>query len=154
MKKLLPLLVLGLVVISCNNNANENKEAETDSTAVDEPRQMWAAQHDSTGRLELITIPANEAVDTTVPGVINYLNATFPEIKLVHVKTSNDTVYLHIDDASYLTQRMGSSGPVIYLATAVYNLTEMPSVRFVSFDFEEGDHASPGTFTRETFAND
>jgi hypothetical protein len=49
---------------------------------------------------------------------------------------------------------MGSTGPTMFLSSAVYNLTEIPGIRYVNFDFEEGDHASPGTFSRESFKDE
>jgi hypothetical protein len=49
---------------------------------------------------------------------------------------------------------MGSSGPTTYFAEAVFNLTEIPGIHYVSFDFEEGDHAQPGTFNRESFKDE
>jgi len=75
-------------------------------------------------------------------------------VQLAFVKTSGDTVYLKIPDPMYLTQQMGSSGPTIYLAQAVYSLTEVPGIKYVNLDFEEGDHASPGTFNRDSFKDE
>ena len=156
MKKLLLISGSALLIISCNNNKTENtKEAEQDSLETPLTRMVWQAnQNDSTGRLEMVQVAAADPGDWAVPDIINYLNETNPEIILSHVKTSGDTIYLRIEDATYLTQRMGSSGPVSYLAGAVYNLTDRPGINYVNFDFEEGDHASPGTFTRATFKDD
>jgi hypothetical protein len=56
-----------------------------------------------------------------------------------------------IPEATYLTQQMGSSGPTMFFAEAVYNISEIPGIRFINFDFEEGDHAQPGTYTRDDF---
>ena len=111
---------------------------------------MWQAEmNDSTGRLEL-TKDRPAGLDSLAPGpIVEYLNLVNPNVQLEYVKTSGDTAYVRIPDAMYFTQQMGSSGPFFYFASAVYNLTEVPGIRYVSFDFEEGDHASPGVFTRE-----
>jgi len=37
------------------------------------------------------------------------------------------------------------------MATATYTLTEAKGINYVDFDFEEGDHAVPGTYSRESF---
>ena len=152
-KSILPFILI-LFTVSCNNSADNTKEAEIDSVDMPMIRMLWqAGLNDSTGNLEMVQVPTEDAGAANDADMISYLNETNPQIQLSHVKTSGDTIYLHIADAEYLTQRMGSSGPVSYLATVVYNLTDLPGVNFVNIDFEEGDHASPGTFTRETFRN-
>jgi len=71
------------------------------------------------------------------------------EMKVEFTKIKNDTLYVNIPDASHMTQRMGSTGAMQILASLVYALTENHT--FVYIDFEEGDHASPGKYTRENF---
>jgi len=53
--------------------------------------------------------------------------------------------------AEHLTQRMGSTGAEHFLATATFTLIEYDSIKFVNFIFEEGDHAKPGLYSRESF---
>lgn len=156
MNKLLPLILAVIFFASCNNNADKKAvEAEIDSADLPQSRFVWmAGLSDSTGRLEIKQVTAEDAGPLTIPGIVSYLNQTNPEITLQFLRTSNDTVFLKIEDATYLTQRMGSSGPETYLATVIYNLTELPGTRYINLDFEEGDHASPGTFERLTFKND
>jgi len=86
--------------------------------------------------------------------VVAYLNSIDSTEKLVLLKISNDTAYLKIPEATHLTQQMGSTGAQLYLAQVIYNLTEIPGIRFVNLDFEEGDHAAPGTYTRESFKDE
>jgi hypothetical protein len=74
-----------------------------------------------------------------------------PKVKLI--KVENGAAYVQIINAEYLTQRMGSSGAQDYLASATYTLTENRQIKKVNFIFEEGDHAVPGVYTRQTFAN-
>ena len=83
--------------------------------------------------------------------IIDYINASDSSIHIELVKISNDTIFLKIPDAMHLTQQMGSTGPSIYLASLVYNFTELPGITHVNLDFEEGDHAAPGTFNRDSF---
>lgn len=59
--------------------------------------------------------------------------------------------HVEVVDGEYLTQRMGTTGAHYYLTAATFSLTEAPGVRAVDFIFEEGDHAAPGVYTRESF---
>lgn len=74
-----------------------------------------------------------------------------PKVKLLNVK--NHTAFVEVINAEYLTQRMGSSGAQAYLAAVTFTLTENPQIKKVNFIFEEGDHAMPGTYTRQDFKN-
>jgi hypothetical protein len=73
------------------------------------------------------------------------------KVKLDLVRASQDTVYIKIDDSSYLTQQMGTLGAKAFMSVTTYTLTEKPDIKYVTFDFEEGDHAAPGTYSRKSF---
>lgn len=79
------------------------------------------------------------------------LLTNYPEINLAIDRISNDTLYVRISDAQYLTQQMGSSGSQMYLLEATYAYTALPNINAVHFGFEEGDHAIPGVYTRANF---
>ena len=148
------LILASLLFIACNNSADK-PEDDGDTTDLNPPVYSWQASlNDSTGKLEVKKSDAVGPDSLSVPAVITYLNKTNINVQLAFVKNSGDTVYLKIPDAMYLTQQMGSSGPTIYLAQAVYNLTEVPGIKYVNLDFDEGDHASPGTFNRESFKDE
>jgi hypothetical protein len=76
---------------------------------------------------------------------------TRPKVKLLTVK--NQIASVEVINAEYLTQRMGSSGAQAYLASVTFTLTENPQIKEVKFIFEGGDHAMPGTYTRQDFKN-
>lgn len=140
--------VLLLFIVSCSNNKPE--EAETPVAEM----YLWeAGLNDSTGLLQMKKIISPVIDSLSVASVTGYINGEDSNIQLEYVKTSGDTVFLKIPDAEYLTQRMGSSGPTMYLAGVVYNFTEIPGIKYVNLDFEEGDHAQPGTYSRENFSN-
>jgi hypothetical protein len=40
---------------------------------------------------------------------------------------------------------------MIFLAEATFALTEIEGIKAVNFNFQEGDHAAPGTYTRNDF---
>lgn len=83
--------------------------------------------------------------------MILVLNKKYPGIQLKLEALNTDTLSVTIDDARALTQEMGSTGAEAYLAEVTFALTELVGIKAVKFDFEEGDHASPGVYTRENF---
>jgi hypothetical protein len=153
MKIIYCLAALTILGNSCGNNNADPPIAEDDS-AVNMTYFWEASLNDSTQRLEMKKVETMESNSLTASSVINFINSGNTNIRLDLVKTSNDTIYIKIADAEYLTQRMGSAGPTMYFAATVYNLTEISGIRFVNFDFEEGDHAQPGTYDRDSFKND
>lgn len=115
----------------------------------------WQARlNDSSGRLEMVKTELGGPDSLSPDAVVRYINTTNSNVQFELVKTSNDTVYVKIKDATYLTQQMGSTGTTMYLAQVIYNLTEIPGIRYATLDFVEGDHAAPGTYSRESFANE
>jgi hypothetical protein len=73
----------------------------------------------------------------------------YPFARLAQVNF--DTVFLFIDNSNYLTQQMGTTGADEYLAKLTFTVTELESINFVNLNFEEGDHAVPGTYQRTDF---
>jgi hypothetical protein len=74
-----------------------------------------------------------------------------PKVKVVGSR--GDTVDVEVVNAFTLTQSMGSTGAAQFVAEAVLTLTESPGIRYVNLIFEEGDHATPGRYSRETVAS-
>ena len=153
MKKYLFAALALSFFIACGSNKSDRPGAdETDTVAL---VPGWEASlNDSTGQLEMNKLEQGGPDSLTAASVIAYLNKQNPNVQLMLLKTSGDTIYVKIPDAMYLTQQMGSSGPQIFFAEAVYNLTEIPGIKYVNFDFEEGDHASPATLNREGFKDE
>lgn len=92
--------------------------------------------------------------DTLQPQVlVDLINSTKggDTVRLELNGISNDTIFLKIHNGEILTQQMGSAGADDYLSTATFTLTELEKVKYVNFDFEIGDHASPGTYSREYY---
>jgi len=149
MKKYLLILSTPLILVYCNNNANESEE-KADTIAIS---YSWEATLNDSGKLDIRKV--EQGPDTLTPAaVIDFLNKMHEHIKLQFIKTSNDTLYVSIPDANYLTQQMGSSGPEEYFARVVYNLTEIPGIKYVNFDMQEGDHAGPGVMSRGSFKDE
>jgi hypothetical protein len=72
-----------------------------------------------------------------------------PKLKLIEI--TDQQVVVEVINALYLTQRMGSTGASVFLAEATFTLTEYKNIHYVHFQFEEGDHATPGIYTRADF---
>ena len=145
------ILVAGLVSLlyACGSNKTDQPEITNDSTDIS---YSWEATlNDSTGRLEVVKREGLTPDSLSAQSVIDFLNKKNQFVQIQYSKTSGDTLFVRIPEATYLTQQMGSSGPTVFFAETVYNLTEIPGIHFVNFDFEEGDHASPGVFDRDTF---
>jgi hypothetical protein len=144
------LLVFTLVLFcSCGN-----KKSREQNTLEDSAITIYHWEATDTGRI-VIMKREGSGPDTLSPaGVVTFLNNNFPHVQLVIEKICGDTLFLKIPQSTYLTQQMGSSGPTTYFAEAVYNLTEITGIHYVSFDFEEGDHAQPGTFSRDSFKDE
>ena len=69
-----------------------------------------------------------------------------PKLKLI--KVSSDTVYLEVINSYYLTQSMGSAGAEEYITKSGISLLKIDGINYVDFNFEMGDHAYPGTFSK------
>jgi len=151
MKPFYFILIACLLLIACNNKADKPVSESDTAQAI----YSWQSTlNDSTGRLEMKKTEKMGPDSLSPAAVVAYLNSIDSTEKLVLLKISNDTAYLKIPEATHLTQQMGSTGAQLYLAQVIYNLTEIPGIRFVNLDFEEGDHAAPGTYTRESFKDE
>lgn len=82
---------------------------------------------------------------------IDFINAQNKNVYMEFSEHSGDTLYVKIKESTFLTQQMGSAGADAYLSVATYTLTESKNVNYVHFDFEEGDHAIPGTYSRQYY---
>ena len=69
-----------------------------------------------------------------------------PQLK--YQKLEGDTLYVKLENAEYVTQKLGTTGGQLFMAIATFTLTEVEGVKNIYFDFEEGDHASPGQYSR------
>lgn len=153
MKKNILLFTIVLFAAACGNNKAD--EPDTDELDTLTTTYRWEAiLNDSTGRLEVNKSELPGPDSLAAPAVIAFLNKRNVNVQMELVKVSGDTLYVKIPDAMYLTQQMGSAGPQLFFAETVYNLTEIPGIRYINFDFEEGDHASPSVLNRNSFKNE
>ena len=103
-----------------------------------------------TGKLVFTT----EYPNASVYEIAVALNAAFrsdsvSQFKITRIR--DHTAFVKIFDSGRLTQGLGSTGAKEYLAQVTFSLTSVPGIHSVEFDFEEGDHAAPGTYERQRF---
>lgn len=167
LKSLLIVLTVSILLSGCMNNNTEDQNKENDSISIEQkntapdsasisetplvPLPYIVNYDESTGRFEIDKNPAAETVAFTSEQLAFALKNKYPEIDLRVGERKRDTLELHIDDATYLTQNIGSAGANNYLAEATYAFTSLDSVKVVNFIFEPGDHAMPGSYDRKYF---
>jgi hypothetical protein len=160
MKSSLFLMMSVFVLISCNNKQSE-KDEKKDTIAVSvkpdtanvktDSHYFWASELDPKMGLVMKRTNPVSTDSLTVQNMIQFLNRQYPEIFLDFEKVTNDSIFVKIIKSNYLTRQMGSSGAEAYMAEVTYNLTEIKGINCVFFRFKEGDHASPGVYTRTDF---
>ena len=88
----------------------------------------------------------------TPSNLIKIINSKYIDnVLLDFSKISHDTIFVKIDESEYLTQRMGTTGANEYMITTIFTLTELKNIRYVNIDFEYGDHAMPGVYSRKYY---
>ena len=162
------LAVAITAIFSCNSSNNEKSEPaevvttdtvydysdsiDTDSLLhVKNESLLWHADDSNGLRMRK---PVKVGIDTvSVQTIIQLINNNYDSIQLDYVKVSHDTIYVHIPNSKMLTERIGSTGAEMFMASATYSLTELKGIRYVNFDFVEGAHAAPGVYDRSYFNN-
>ncbi|MEP7163749.1 MAG: hypothetical protein ABI741_03595 [Ferruginibacter sp.] len=166
--KLIKLIAAILLFSSCGNNDHDVKDVDVDSTGIADT--VYTPIKDPGSAYELVdakgyyvwdvdmkkkTLRKNPALAASayidLDSVIKGLNQQYENILLEKVSTRNDTIILKIKDSEYLSNQIGSTGAAQYIAQAVINLTSVPGIRYVVIAFKEGDHASPGIWSRKDF---
>lgn len=160
-------ILSGLVflIYSCDSSNTQSDTAKGDTTYL--PTEVitttpevpvrinnliWSASYDSANQHVVLKQQRKVNPDTlTAEKIIKEINTSWDDVKLEYRKISHDTIYVAIPQSATLTQGMGSSGAYNYMSSTTFSLTELKNIRFVNFDFVEGDHMSPGTMKRADF---
>ncbi len=159
------LILFSIAFYACN----QNKQTETvigrdtayvaatkpDSIRIKQDMHYYweASPDDKSNKLVIRRLRPISADSLNVDYLISQINYRYEHIKLRFVKISNDTLFVKIGQSDFLTQQLGSTGAEIYITEATYNLSELKNIGYVHFDFKEGDHAAPGTYSRSDFVN-
>ena len=166
------IIILLLTLVTCKNQGPSNKSNQQDSVhellksdslqvkdsisqktvAVpgignNSPIWVYDAMADSIAKIKEVN------KDTlTYENLINVINTSYKNIPLIEFsRIANDTIFISIKNPEYLTQQMGSTGAFVFMIITTFTLTELQGITYVSFDFQEGDHASPGTYSRKYY---
>ena len=160
------LLLSALVLLfSCNNESSTDQASNEDTiylktdtitSSLEAPVKItnlvWSASYDSARQKVVLKRQRTINPDTlTAEKLITDINNAWDDVKLQFKKVSHDTLYVAIPQSEVLTQQMGSSGAYSYISSTTYTLTELKNIHFVNYDFQEGDHLSPGTMKRKDF---
>ena len=163
MKKYAVSILLLPLIFSCHTKQADKDHSTVDTTKIivstdttvinKDTHYFWSSDFDPKKGMVMIRNRSIPADSLTAENIIQTLNQIYPEIKLSVTKVSNDSIFIKINNSKYLTNQSGSSGAEAYLAEVTYNLTELKGISFVHFNFKEGDHASPGTYSRTDFVH-
>lgn len=96
-------------------------------------------------------LPYKQSTNTPAPELARELNRLFARDHLpgfILGSVQGDTAHVKVTDHRQLTQEMGTTGATAYIQAITYTLTSLPGVEYVDFDFEAGDHAMPGKYSR------
>ena len=165
------LLLFSLIYLtSCNNKDNSKTESSLrDSIRIENARLLKNTISENPTNNQNIKTKANISIwnfncdsiiksrnvkeDTlTYKKLIEIINSVYNDkIFLDFVKINFDTIFVKIKDSEYLTEQMGSCGADDFMISATFTLTELKNIKYVDFDFEYGDHASPGTYSRKYY---
>ena len=164
MKKTIFILGFILIIIGCTDT--KQAKPALDETAKDtvladsyessyvfnESEAIWGFVTDTvTGNEEMVQLKPVEKDVLTGEKMEKIINKTWPRVQIKYLKTSNDTAFISIPESEVLTQQMGSAGAESFMVSTVYSFTEINEIKYVSFDFEAGDHASPGVYNRNSW---
>jgi hypothetical protein len=124
---------------------------ETAPAPIINSAPLWKMEITNAGMNRMRKVRVPDSAELTPAYLIALINTKTENVQCFLKKISNDTIFISIPNSEFLSQRMGSTGAEIYMAETVYTLTELKGVRYVHFDFEEGDHAIPGAYRRKDF---
>ena len=155
MRKIYILLAIACAACNPGKQHSENKDSTSVQKAdpkTSETGKFWTSYTVPEGYTSMKQL--RKYAGETAAELSGNLNLNYPGIRmtdLVYMKPKDSGIFVMIPDAQKLVSGMGSAGAADYMATAVYTLTELPGVKYVHFDFIEGDHARPGRYSRQDF---
>lgn len=159
-KRIFFIALASLLIVNCQNERTNSDEKQspreesnkTNSTTAKTLTLPFIAVVDSTSNLiALEENPQKSSIPLNKEELAEALNIKYPEIKLNLREVSHDTLFVVIPNATFLTQQIGTTGALTYLAEATYAFTDLTDIKVVNFEFKEGDHAVPGPYTRKSF---
>ena len=140
------IVVLSIfTLIACSS---DDKRIDDVPIAISDTILVWNVNADSMIMKKDTLIP-DTAI--TIRRIINGLNEKYPEVQLVFLKQSKDTLYTEVPSGEYLGNQMGSAGASAWFADATINLTSVPGINYVSFAMDTFSHAGSTTIGRDEY---
>ncbi len=168
-KHLLAFISFVFLLLACNETTTKNSKVDSLTKSSDTSvkvkqevkntidtygntlnNSIWVIDFEAKTKRKIVE---NVKKNINEDSIIASLNSRYTGIPLKKVKKSGDTLYLNIPDSHILTQKMGSSGAAQYLAETIINLTSIKGINFIRLDFEEGDHAGPGIWSKKDYTD-
>lgn len=162
MKNILISLGLIILIIGCNTKQQDDKVTDStdeknetgsvSSVVNDSSEAIWSYDYNQqTEEFELKQMRSVDQENLTGETLEKIINRSWPGVQIKFIRTSNDTAFISIPDSEVLTQQMGTAGAESFMISTTFTLTELKGINYVSFDFEEGDHAIPGVYSRNSW---
>jgi len=165
MKIKLSIFTILFAICSCETNTNSKKENEFPYKDKSRPtttkgkinseetfknnKDIWVFDYEKDFPVKFNFVNSDTLTPEKLVDII-----CKPKIHVDFIKVSGDTIYVKIKDSNYLTQSIGTTGAYSFMTTTTFTLTELNEINYVNFDFEAGDHASPGTYSRKYFEDE
>lgn len=166
--QILLIWLIAIFLAACGEKAGQDRESLNLDSIVAESPDTGAVSRDEEEKSGLLRegplwiydpnedIPVKQREvqqeQLTPEKLVALLNQQFGDrMRLEFSRLSGDTFYVRIPESTVLTQQMGTTGAAGYLMTATFTLTELNGVNHINFDFEEGDHARPGVYSRQFY---
>lgn len=152
------IITLCPLMFACHNPSQDSSQTDTLSITdtdfnteripnIDSP--IWKYDYNAD---TLIRVDSADDQQRDIEEVLGIINKMYEDkVELTFISQNNDTITVKIDHPEMLTQQMGTTGAKAYLTLATFTLTEQTGINYVTFHFKEGDHASPGTYSRKSF---
>jgi hypothetical protein len=162
MKTKLISIGLILLIFSCSptrqedtssDDTAEKTEVDTERSVVYDPSgAIWNYDfNQQTEKFEITQLRPVDSDTLTGESLEKIINKFYPKVQIKFVGTSDDTAFISIPDSEVLTQQMGTAGAESFMVTTTFSFTELKGIKYVSFDFKEGDHAIPGVYNRNSW---
>ncbi|MFH0761096.1 MAG: hypothetical protein V2A67_06300 [Bacteroidota bacterium] len=170
--KSIGIIILVLLFVSCKNKGTSKSSNQQDTVSEsvssdslqfqDSIRLINSSKPDIelTRAIWVYDVMADTIVqikevnrDTlTSEKLIDLINTEYnDQVHIDFSRIAGDTIFIVIKNPDYMTQQMGSSGADAFMISTTFTLTELPGIEYVNFDFQEGDHAAPGTYSRKQY---
>jgi hypothetical protein len=99
--------------------------------------------------------PSSNQDSITVEETIKLINEKkfFRKIQLKLTRVSNDTIYIEIPEAEFLTEKIGNDLAQDFLSTTTFILTDFEKINFVNLEFKSKSQIKAGVYNRDYFYN-